>query len=578
MLAATLVSEQTSTGQLQAAEELRSALDQFTLQLDVRGAQAARAERAAMIAQLDDYLLPRLRDPDAPLLAVVGGSTGSGKSTLVNSLVGQSLSPSGVLRPTTRAPILLHHPDDEQWFATERILPKLTRQRENSRNISAITSATDLLETLQLAPAKSLAPGLGLLDSPDIDSIEEANRDLAYQLLAAADLWVFVTTAARYADAIPWDLLKEAADRGACVAVVLDRVPAKAVKDIQTHLGSMLRERGLDSSPLFTIAEQPLTELGLLPVAAIKPLRVWLRSLAKGEQARAQVVQRTLAGALQALGPRIGELAEATIEQHQGRQALSDAVVGSFDAARLRISSGLTDGRLLRGEVMASWQDFVGSGELLRKVEARIGRWRDRVAQATRARTVPTEQMGMALQSGVRALIAAELDAAELETRQRWQRAQGGAKLLAEHSELHATIADLPEEIDAVVLQWQEQLRQLVQAQGQDRRTAARVLAFGVNGTGVLLMLVTVGFSGGSQSRSALSGGTAAIAHRLLVALFGGDAVQSLTSAAHQDLLSRIDTLLAADRARFEQAIELLGPVADRTVLDDVRQALESTS
>ncbi|MGL5829353.1 MAG: ABC transporter, partial [Angustibacter sp.] len=475
---------------------------------------------------------------------------------------------------TTRAPILLHHPDDERWFATERILPKLARHRDNPAGAPRITSASDLLETLQLAPAKSLAPGLGLLDSPDIDSIEEANRDLAHQLLSAADLWVFVTTAARYADAIPWDLLRQAADRGACVAVVLDRVPPKAVKDIQTHLGSMLRERGLESSPLFTIAEQPLTDLGLLPPAATKPLRLWLRSLAKGEAARAQVVQRTLTGALQAMSERIESLAAATSEQHQARQILTDAAVGSFDAARLRISSGLTDGRLLRGEVMASWQDFVGSGELLRKVEARIGRWRDRFAQAARAQTAPTEQMGAALQSGVRALIAAELDAAEQATRQRWERAQGGAQLLELHPELQATLPDLPEEIDAVVTEWQDQLRQLVQAQGQDRRTAARVLAFGVNGTGVLLMLVTVGLSSGS-SRSALSGGTAAIAHRLLVALFGGDAVRSLTTAAQQDLLARIDALLLADRSRFERAIDLLGPVADRTILDDIRPALE---
>ena len=49
---------------------------------------------------------------DAPLLMVVGGSTGAGKSTLVNSLVGADVSPAGVLRPTTRAPVLVCHPAD----------------------------------------------------------------------------------------------------------------------------------------------------------------------------------------------------------------------------------------------------------------------------------------------------------------------------------------------------------------------------------------------------------------------------------------------------------------------------------
>ena len=39
-----------------------------------------------------------------------------------------------------------------------------------------------------------------MLDAPDIDSVVQ-NRQLASQLLAAADLWLFVTSAARYADA-----------------------------------------------------------------------------------------------------------------------------------------------------------------------------------------------------------------------------------------------------------------------------------------------------------------------------------------------------------------------------------------
>jgi hypothetical protein len=31
------------------------------------------------------------------------------------------------------------------------------------------------------------------------------------------------------------------------------------------------------------------------------------------------------------------------------------------------------DGTLLRGEVLARWQEFVGTGELLRNLETRVG-------------------------------------------------------------------------------------------------------------------------------------------------------------------------------------------------------------
>ncbi|MDN5750784.1 MAG: dynamin family protein, partial [Pseudonocardia sp.] len=193
---------------------LRDTASGARLALDVPGVEQARADRAELVHQLEDYVLPRLRRLDAPLLTVVGGSTGAGKSTVVNSLVGQPVTPSGVLRPTTRSPVLGCHPDDVAWFADTRVLPDLART----------TGAGADHQTLQLVASASLEPGLALLDAPDFDSVVAANRRLAGQLLAAADLWLFVTTAARYADAVPWDVLETAASRGTALAVLLDRV------------------------------------------------------------------------------------------------------------------------------------------------------------------------------------------------------------------------------------------------------------------------------------------------------------------------------------------------------------------
>ena len=58
---------------------LRKELEDAPLDLDLPGAEEFRVERRAMVSQLDDYILPRLVQADAPLLAVVGGSTGAGK-------------------------------------------------------------------------------------------------------------------------------------------------------------------------------------------------------------------------------------------------------------------------------------------------------------------------------------------------------------------------------------------------------------------------------------------------------------------------------------------------------------------
>ena len=205
-----------------ALQSLRDRVERTRFGLSTEPAQAARRQAKGVVEQVDDYLLPRLRDLDAPLLAVVGGSTGAGKSTLVNSLVGQPVTTAGVLRPTTRSPVLVCATADRAFFAGDRVLPGLARSTGSDAGLGGVR-----LVALDAFPA-----GLALLDAPDVDSVVEANRDLAGQLLAAADLWLFVTTAARYADAVPWDLLRTAQERATALAVVLDRVPPEASQEV----------------------------------------------------------------------------------------------------------------------------------------------------------------------------------------------------------------------------------------------------------------------------------------------------------------------------------------------------------
>jgi hypothetical protein len=275
---------------LPAVTTLRDEVGSTSLPFDLPGVAAAESGRRELLRQLDDYILPRLASLDAPLLAVVGGSMGSGKSTLVNSLVGSVVSAPGVLRPTTRSPVLVHHPDDERWFTPARILPDLARASGGT--------AVEGRATMQLVASSSLPPGLALLDTPDIDSVVMGNRELARQLLGAADLWLFVTTAARYADAVPWELLRQASERGTAIAVVLNRVPKGSIPVIRDHLATMLKQQGLMTAPVFTVAESELDADGKLRPDEVARLRSWLSALAKDARARALVVRQTLTGAL----------------------------------------------------------------------------------------------------------------------------------------------------------------------------------------------------------------------------------------------------------------------------------------
>ena len=537
---------------------LRSAVAETTLPLELAGAPSARTARARLLDQLDDYVIPRLTSLDAPLLAVVGGSTGAGKSTLVNSVVGREVTLPGVLRPTTRSPVLIHHPSDAAWFSGPRILPGLAR-------ITGRHSSSDGPGAVRLVSTDEVAAGLALLDAPDIDSVVEANRDLATQLLAAADLWVFVTTAARYADAVPWELLHDASERGTSVAVVLDRVPPGAVDEIRTHFASMLREQGLDQAPIFTVVESELVD-GLLPAEQTQRLRGWLAALAGDAQARADVVRQTLQGALVSLDGRAQALVEASKEQTAAGQALVDTAAAAYDEARQQVHQGMLDGTLLRGEVLARWQEFVGTGEFFRQVESTVSRVRDRFTSFLRGEPARADDLGEALQSGVESLVVNRAELAASAIARAWRTLPGGDQLLTAEPSLGRAGADVERRIQRLVRDWQGDILQMVRDEGRDRRTTARIMAYGVNGLGVVLMLVTFASTAGiTGAEVGIAGGTAVVGQKLLEAVFGDQAVRELARKAREQLTDRVDELYAAELARYEGAVTTLQVDTDQT-------------
>lgn len=542
---------------------LREALSAVRLPLELPEAEAALSRAREHAAQLDDYVLPRLGRLDAPLLAVVGGSTGAGKSTLVNSLIGRPVTATGVIRPTTRAAVLVHHPDDAAWFTSAQVLPGLARSDGQTHDA----------RSLQLVAEPSLPRGLAILDAPDVDSVVAENRALAGQLLAAADLWLFVTSAARYADAVPWDYLRSAADRKAVVAVVLDRVPPAALEDIPTHLGQMMSQRGLADSPLFAVPETEVDSDGLLPAAAVAPIRGWLGDLADSAARRNEVVVQTLDGAIAALATSAPQVAEAVEAQRDALATLRNDVESVFALAAESISAQTADGTLLRGEVLARWQDFIGTGEFFRAVEQKIGRLRDRLTAAVKGEPRQAAQVKIAVESGLEILLREEGEAAVRRAAAGWQAHAAGRRLLAEHEDLGRTRAEFGPAAAQAVRDWQGDVLTLVAEEGQAKKATARYLALGVNGVGVALMILVFSQTGGLLGAEVgIAGGTAVLAQRLLEAIFGEDAVRRLAKQAKHRLDARTEQVLAAESARFLAVLDQVDVRADQA--DELRAAL----
>jgi hypothetical protein len=535
--------------------QLGDALRAVELRLEVPGLSEAERTRRELVDQIEDYLLPRLRQMDAPLLMVVGGSTGAGKSTLVNSLVGQEVSPPGMLRPTTRAPVLVCHPDDRRWFEDDRVLPALSRTTGGAAGPGG----------LQLVPVDALPAGLALLDSPDIDSVVEANRELARQLLAAADAWLFVTTAARYADAVPWELLHAARDRGTALSLVLDRVPAEAGDEVAEHLRAMVAERGLEGTQLLVVPETPLDTGGLLPAAALAPVRDWLDGLAADAEARSGLVSRTLTGALGSLPERAGVVLGVLAEQAATAAGLRDDADSAYERALADVDEAMRSGELLRGEVLARWHDVVGTGDLMRALESRLGRLRDRLRSVLTGGAAPAaEDLKAAVQSSVDAVVFAAADRAAERAAAAWRGRPAGRALLERGGRLDAASGDLLERTRESVRAWQGDVFDLVSREAAGKRTTARFASLGVNGAGLVVMLAVFAQTGGlTGAEVAVAGGTSAVGQRVLEALLGDQAVRTLAARARANLLRRTSTLLDAEAARYQDRLAAAAPAAD---------------
>jgi energy-coupling factor transporter ATP-binding protein EcfA2 len=599
------------------ARRLESALLQVRHQildaplfLDAPGVQDARAERRKLLSQIDDYLLPRLRESGSPVLVALVGSTGAGKSTLVNSLVGKQVSNTGIRRPTTNSPVLASHPSEVDWFAENVFMPTLPRVRQQGL---AMPGRDGLLV---LASSEGMPKGVALLDTPDIDSVVQAHREFAHQFLDASDLWLFMTTSTRYADAAVWELLQYARDRGAALGIVLSRVPPASAAQLTAHFDAMLAANGLGDTQRFVIPETVLTE-GRLPAEIYGPIREWLEDTAAREDRRVAVLTQTMSGVLDTFRARIPRLASQAEAQLTLRAELRSAVDEAYAAGLSEIDKATADGSLLRGEILARWQDFTGTGDLLRMLQVRRG---GGAASHPRRRRMPARASALkaAVRTGLESLVAAAADRAAEDAVSRWRQHPAGGPLLTELSAraadhehasesaaeaaltfgeaaalgdghggssgpdrtgmatisregaaaLGKSAPDLARRTSRAISAWQDHVMHLVAAENVTKRSIARVVSFDVE---PLALVLTIGLLGDGAAGEAATAGTSVVPQHLLTSLFGAGPLRDVAARARADLHDRIALLFDEEMLRFAQVIDAAG-IPDDTSPAQLRQ------
>lgn len=137
-------------------------------------------------------------DVDRPLLVIMlMGGTGVGKSSLLNALAGGTIAQASFTRPTTRDPVVYYH----ESIRTDRLDPALRHCRLVPHNRTALEHKI-------------------LVDTPDLDSNDLANREKLLHILPVADVVLYAGSQEKYHDKIGWELFLQQRRRRAFAFVL----------------------------------------------------------------------------------------------------------------------------------------------------------------------------------------------------------------------------------------------------------------------------------------------------------------------------------------------------------------------
>ena len=495
---------------------------------------------------LEGFVKPRAAEIDAPILVVLMGPTGAGKSSILNAIAGAGVSRAGVLRPTTREAVLYADPDDARLLRAHGRLRLIPPDR------------------LILAAAPRSNAGVAIVDAPDIDSVERENRALADTLLEACDLCVFVTTATRYADLVPWDVLHRIRQREVPLVIVVNRLPtstddrAVVLADAERLFAEHDLRQTSGKIEVIAIDEGDLDpEVQGVSRDAIAPLTARIDKLTATSEERRELAATALAGALRGLVPLVADVAADLEREAVDSEALRRIAHVAYEDERSKLTATLRSGVLLRAEVLRQWQDFVGADQIARFVSSGLGRLRGLLLFAIRGTPVaPVASVEENMTSSLEALTLRHASEAARRTAQLWSERSDAAALVDADPTLWSASPALSPALREALRTWMHGVIDEVRTASGRKHAVARVAAIGVNAVGVAVMLAVFAHTAGlTGAEFGIAAGTAFLNQKLLEAIFGERAMEELVASAGRKLDEGIAALFARDRERFEALV-----------------------
>ncbi len=303
-------------GSVVSLDELTAAATALEAAVEAGGGELPRGERSRATAVVDK-VGQRTALVGGRTVVALAGATGSGKSSLFNALVGSDVAKVGVRRPTTSTPTAAVWGDEPAGELLDWLGVGARHVVDDDPAAGAQLGTLD---------------GLVLLDLPDLDSREMANRAEAVRVLELVDLFVWVTDPQKYADArLHDDHVRTLATHEAVTMVVLNQADRLAPDEVDTCRSDLVRLVERDGVPGATVLATSATS-----GVGVDELRQRLANAVAGRNlARARLAAdvRAAAAALSAhVAPDEAELDAATRDELVDALARSAGVPTVVDA------------------------------------------------------------------------------------------------------------------------------------------------------------------------------------------------------------------------------------------------------
>ncbi len=263
-------------------------------------------------------LLPHLRNGGCLIVSITGG-TNTGKSTILNRLVGAPISPVRYTAAATSHPLLACPPSRLEDCMSGYLISKYhPRKVERPEDILDNAVARD---HFFVQVVDSISENHLYLDTPDIDSIEKDNWEVAEDIRAAGDVVIAVLTEEKYKDEKVISFYRNALAGGRIILPLMNKARKReAFAAAREQVVDFCDSVGLANNPAFVLPyDEDIDEHPVGPIHGLtedKDLLTYLESL-NIPRIKEQVYQNTLEAMVREMHPFLQRADKLSKQVHQ---------------------------------------------------------------------------------------------------------------------------------------------------------------------------------------------------------------------------------------------------------------------